>query len=171
MWCLNPSKIRALWFLGLVGIAQCKEECNIFSICSCLPTVALRACSQAHRMAQAECDTCTISSLQTGWPCRGNCYCCKGRPSRNEIPSSWEAKELFGILIFALFPSSKGPSPALSSAFRLLSISAHQWDKSVWPISVQLGIWHVDIQISAVCCPLWLTFLSQTLLCWKGWHF
>lgn len=48
----------------------------------------------------------------------------RGMPSRNEAAPSREAKEFFGVPIYAVFPSSQGPSPALSSAPRLLSISA-----------------------------------------------
>lgn len=30
----------------------------------------------------------------------------RGMPSRNEAPASWDAKEFFGVLNYAVFPSS-----------------------------------------------------------------
>ena len=82
MCCLNPSKIRALWFSGLVAILQYKEGHNIVSISSRLvivhgtTMVPSRLVLQAHGITQAECDTCAVSSLQTGWPCWEKCYRC-----------------------------------------------------------------------------------------------
>lgn len=118
MCCLNLPKIRALQFSGRMGIVQCKEGHNIVSISSCPPVVLAWWDPQgffSRLMGSRKLNVALAQSVlfRLAGPAGkiATTVNGRGRPSRNEFHPSWEAKEFFGIPIFAVFLSAKGPGP------------------------------------------------------------